>query len=215
MSRRHEPRSEVTYRGGHVGTAEYFTSRYGHGYASMAIYRFPCVGEHIGADFVLVHGIGVSARSYGPTAAQLAQHGDIYLIDLPGYGRSPRPDIDMGIAAHAHVVADFLTDLSLDHPVLVGHSMGTQVVVQLAADTPELVDHIALIAPVLPPAARGVTAAARLLVRDGLREPPSVTAMAVYDYLVRSGVVHMWRQTPTCSACTSRTSCRECRRRRW
>lgn len=47
----------------------------------------------------------------------------------------------MDVAAHAHVVADFLTDLSLDHPVLVGHSMGTQVVAQLAADRPELVAH--------------------------------------------------------------------------
>lgn len=115
MSTRHESRTEVTYRGGHVGSAEYFTSRYGHGYASMVVYRFPCVGEHVGADFVLVHGIGVSARSYGPTAAELAQQGDVYLIDLPGYGRSPRPDIDMHIE-------DFLPRISAKTLVICGRN---------------------------------------------------------------------------------------------
>jgi pimeloyl-ACP methyl ester carboxylesterase len=186
----------VRYRRRHVGTVDFFTSRYGHGDASMMVYRFGCTGERNGPDFVLVHGIGVSARSYGPTAAALAEHGDVYLVDLPGYGRSPRPDGDMSIADHARVVADFLADRQLDHPVLVGHSMGTQVVVEVAADFPDLLDHIALIAPVLDPDARKLLKAARLLARNGLREPPAVTLIAINDYLFRAGVGYMIQQTP-------------------
>jgi pimeloyl-ACP methyl ester carboxylesterase len=196
MSTRHGPREEVRYRRRHVGSTDYFTSRYGHGDASMMVYRFGCTGERNGPDFVLVHGIGVSARSYGPTSAALAEHGDVYLVDLPGYGRSPRPDVDMSIAEHARVMADFLTDRKLDHPVVVGHSMGTQVVVELAADFPELLDHIALIAPVLAPDARTLAKAARLLLRNGLREPPQVTLIAMNDYLFRAGVGYMIQQTP-------------------
>jgi pimeloyl-ACP methyl ester carboxylesterase len=196
MSARHGPREEVTYRRRHVGTVDYFTSRYGHGDASMMVYRFGCTGDRNGPDFVLVHGIGVSARSYGPTAAALAEHGDVYLVDLPGYGRSPRPDLDMSIADHARVLADFLGDRQLDHPVVVGHSMGTQVVVEVAADFPDLLDHIALIAPVLAPDARTLSKAARLLFRNGLREPPAVTLMAMNDYLFRAGVGYMIQQTP-------------------
>ena len=162
----------------------------------MVAYRFPGAADRDGPDFVLVHGIGVSARSYGPTAAALARHGDVHLVDLPGYGRSPRPDVDMGIGDHARVLGDYLADRDLDHPVLVGHSMGTQVVVQLAAEEPGLVDHIVLIAPVIAPEARSLRRAAGLLLRNGVREPPWVTLLAVNDYLFRAGIRYMAQQTP-------------------
>jgi len=196
MRSRHTARDEVTYKRRHVGKVECFTSRYGRGDASMVVYRFARLGERSGPDFVLVHGIGVSARSYGPTAVELAQHGDVYLIDLPGYGRSPRPGVDLSIAGHAQVLGDFLTDRELDHPVVVGHSMGSQVVVELAAAHPEQVDHIALIAPVIVPSARKLPKLLRLFLQDVVKEPPQVGLMAVYDYLFRAGVPYMIEQTP-------------------
>lgn len=196
-SRRHRSRDEVVYKGHYVGSVEYHTSRVGYGDASLVVYRFGCqVPEKTGPDFVLVHGIGVSARAYGPTAVELANHGDVYLIDLAGYGRSPRPDRDLTIAEHAGLVGRFLTDKQLDHPVVVGHSMGTQVVAEMAADFPEQVDHIVLIAPVVAPGARSIPKLAGLLLANGLKEPPSVAAMAVYDYLVRAGIPYMVQQTP-------------------
>lgn len=193
---RHTAREEVTYRTRHVGTVDYFTSRCSYGDASMVVYRFPCSREKSGPDFVLVHGMGVSARSFGPTAAALTEHGDVYLLDLPGHGRSPRPDRDMAITDHAAIVGRFLTDTNLDHPVVVGHSMGTQVVVHLAAGFPDQLDHIALIAPVMAPSARSFPTAAALMLRNGLREPPQVTASAVVDYVFRAGIPFMIQQTP-------------------
>lgn len=196
-TRRHLSRDEVTYRKKYVGTVEYHTSRTGFGDASMVAYRFDCqVPEKTGPDFVLVHGIGVSARSYGPTAVELANHGDVHLLDLPGYGRSPRPDRDISIADHARLVGQYLTDKKLDHPVVVGHSMGTQVVAEMAADFPDQVDHLVLIAPVVVPDARSLLKLAGLLLRDSLKEPPAVSLMAVYDYLFRAGVPYMIEQTP-------------------
>ena len=53
----------MTYKNRYVGTVEYHQSRYGHGYASMAVYRFECLGERSGPDYVLVHGVGVSAEA--------------------------------------------------------------------------------------------------------------------------------------------------------
>jgi len=193
---RHESRDEITYRDKYVGNVVYHTSRYGHGDASMVVYHFPCLGERSGPDFVLVHGIGVSAKSYAPTAVELGEHGDVYLVDLPGYGRSPRPDVDMTIANHAQVLGDFLAERKLDHPVVVGHSMGTQVVVELALSFPEEVDHIVLIAPVVAPEARRLPIVSRLLLQNGLREPPAVTVMAMYDYFFRAGIPYMIQQTP-------------------
>ena len=196
MRSRHSSREEISYRSRRIGNVEYFTSRYGHGDASMVVYRFARTGDPDGPDFVLVHGIGVSARMYGPTAAALAGRGDVHLVDLPGYGRSPRPDTDMTIERHAEVLADYLADHQLDHPVVVGHSMGTQVVAQLAYARPDLVDHIALIAPVVTPDARSLARVAGLLLRDSVKEPPLVGLIAINDYLFRAGIGYMAAQTP-------------------
>lgn len=197
VSRRHASRDEVVYKRRYVGSVEYRTSRTGYGDASLVAYRFDCqVPEKTGPDFVLVHGIGVSARSYGPTAVELAQRGDVHLIDLAGYGRSPRPDRDLTIEDHAALVGRYLEDKQLDHPVVVGHSMGTQVVAELAAGFPDQVDHLVLIAPVVVPSARALPKVARLLLANGLKEPLRVSAMAIYDYLVRAGIPYMIQQTP-------------------
>ncbi len=196
-SGRHRSRDEASYRTRRVHDVEYHTSRTGFGDASLVAYRFPCrVARKTTPDFVLLHGIGVSARSYGPTAAALATHGDVHLLDLAGYGRSPRPDRDLGIADHAALVARYLDDRTLDHPVVVGHSMGTQVAAQLCADFPELSDHLVLIGPVVVPDARTLLKLAGLLLRDGLREPPAVTVLAIHDYLFRAGVPYMAEQLP-------------------
>lgn len=197
MSRRHLSRDEVAYQRRYIGSVEYHTSRTGYGHASLVAYRFECVvPERTGPDFVLVHGIGVSARSYGPTAVELAKRGDVHLIDLAGYGRSPRPDRDLTISDHALLVGRYLADKNLDHPVVVGHSMGTQVVAELAASLPQQVDHIVLIAPVVVPSARTLPKVAGLLLTNGLREPPYVSGLAIYDYLFRAGVPYMIQQTP-------------------
>ncbi len=197
MSTRHSSRDEVRYRKRYVGTVEYGTSRSGYGEASLVAYRFGCqVPEKTGPDFVLVHGIGVSARSYGPTAVELAHHGDVHLIDLAGYGRSPRPDRDLTIEDHAALVGRYLEDKRLDHPVVVGHSMGTQVVAELAAGFPDQVDHLVLIAPVVVPSARALPKVAGLLLANSLKEPLAVSAMAIYDYVARAGIPYMVQQTP-------------------
>ncbi|MFT3889316.1 MAG: alpha/beta fold hydrolase [Arachnia sp.] len=196
-SRRHTTRDEARYRSRFVGDVEYRTSRTGYDDASLMAYRFACrVPEKDGPDFVLVHGIGVSARSYGPTAAELARRGDVHLIDMAGYGRSPRPGRDLSIADHAALIARYLADKQLDHPVVVGHSMGSQVVAELAASFPDLVDHIVLIAPVIAPTARSLAKVSALLLANGLKEPPVVSVQAVYDYLFRAGIPYMVQQTP-------------------
>ncbi len=194
----HHALDEASFRPRRAGGATYYRSlrRFGDD-VSFVARRFPRrPGTEGGPDFVLVHGIGVSSRSYGPTAAALAELGTVYLIDLPGYGDSPRPGHDVSIAEHAAAVASFIRDLGLEHPVVVGHSMGTQVVAQLGADEPDLAGRLVLIAPVVWPDARSFWRAARLLAVDGLREPPIVTVLAMNDYLFRAGIPYMVEQTP-------------------
>src|SRR5690606_29550330 len=103
---------------------------------------------------------------------------------------------DVSLADHAAVLAGFLRESGLANPVLVGHSMGTQVVSLLAQEHPDVTDRIVVMAPTLEPAARTAGVAVRNLLRDAVREPPVVFWIAMTDYLVRCGIPYLLRQLP-------------------
>lgn len=194
---RYESRDERVFRWPGLRGVEIRRSRTGFDGTAIEAYRFTRQdeGEQTHPDFVLVHGIGVSSRAYGPMAALLAKHGDVHLVDLPGYGRSPKPSKNLSIEEHADVLAEYLRERNLDHPVLVGHSMGTQVVADLAARYPDLVDHLVLIAPVMTPDGRSALRAVKQFVKNAKHEPLPMTLVAVTDYLFRSGLPYSLAQT--------------------
>jgi pimeloyl-ACP methyl ester carboxylesterase len=149
-----------------------------------------------GRTFVLVHGIGVSSWYFHPLAAELSKSGKVCLIDLPGYGRSPNPRRTVSIEQHAEVLAGVIEGEGIERPVLVGHSMGTQVVSRLVVDRPELTDRLVLLAPTTNPAERTLGIQARHLLADMVREMPSANAIVLVDYLFRCGVPYFLSQVP-------------------
>jgi pimeloyl-ACP methyl ester carboxylesterase len=186
-------RAESSYRTLRLRGATYFRSRRAFDDLTIFVKRFPSRGVD-GPTFVLVHGVAVSSRYFAPTAAELANFGTVFLVDLPGHGDAPDPKRDVSIADHASVLAKFIAGAELHNPVIVGHSAGAQVVSRLAVDSPEVADHIVLMAPTIPPDARSVPASLWRLFLDGFREPIRVTLMAAGDYLVRCGVPFGWKQ---------------------
>ena len=98
---------------------------------------------------VLVHGIGVARLYFEPLAELLAASGRVIIVELPGFGRAPkqRPSSPPTIEEHALLLAALLRDAGAAPYRLVGHSMGTQIVADLAARDPELVAEIALLGP--------------------------------------------------------------------
>ena len=189
------PRDESNYRTRTINGAQYFTSRQAFGDLTIVVQRFPGPAVE-GPAFVLVPGIGVSSRYFGPAAAELAKRGVVYLVDLPGYGAAPDPKKDVTIPEHAAVLAQFLAKAGHALPVLVGHSWGAQVVSQLVVDNPGLIDRLVLMAPTLRPEARTFWRSIGLLLRDGLREPWRVNLIATGDYLFRCGIPYGMRQMP-------------------
>jgi pimeloyl-ACP methyl ester carboxylesterase len=120
----------------------------------------------------------------------------VYLVDLPGYGAAPDPHRDVTLADHAAVIASFLRETDLVNPVIVGHSMGTQIVSLLAARHPDVTDHIVVLAPTMEPDARTPVRAITRLLHDATREPPIVFWIAITDYLIRCGLPYLLRQMP-------------------
>jgi pimeloyl-ACP methyl ester carboxylesterase len=163
---------------------------------SVVVTRFPRISDGDGPAFVLVHGIGVSSRYFHPLATELAKRGAVYLVDLPGYGAAPDPRRDVSIADHAGVLARVLDDSGLVNPVLVGHSMGSQVVSRLVVDSPEITDRLVLLAPTMPAWERTFFRGAWRLIVDGARNPVRANLIIGWDYFVRCGMPYFFRQLP-------------------
>ncbi len=97
----------------------------------------PALTRHRGGSgqpLVLVHGLGLSWRSWQPVLDALEDRHDVVAIDLPGFGESlPLPD---GAAPTPTRLADAveseLDRLGLDAPALVGNSLGGWVALELA-----------------------------------------------------------------------------------
>lgn len=196
-------RDESEYRTRSEGDATYYTRRILYDDLAVVIRRFPTAeaghrdAGWTGRPFVLVHGIGVSSRYFHPAAAELTKYGPVFVVDLPGYGSAPDPHRDVTIVDHAAVLAKYLAAEGIANPVLVGHSMGTQVVSRLALDYPDATSSIVLMAPTMDPAARTFGRAARRLLTDILRyEPPRVNLVVSVDYFFRCGIPYFLRQVP-------------------
>ncbi|WP_225753585.1 alpha/beta fold hydrolase [Actinotalea sp. Marseille-Q4924] len=137
---------------------------------------------------VLVHGIGVSSRYFGPLERDLSRSVRVVAPDLPGFGRSRIPDEPaLTVVEHAEVLAALIEELGLDRPVVVGHSMGAQFVTELAVRRPELVGAVVLLGPVVDPAAPSIVRQGLRLAVDFVREPPRGALLQLREYL-RTGV---------------------------
>jgi pimeloyl-ACP methyl ester carboxylesterase len=80
--------------------------------------------------------MGVSATYFERLVAALSRYGPVHSLDLPDFGGVPHPQTSRTIAQYADLVEQSITVLGLTDPVLVGHSMGAQVVPDLAARHP-------------------------------------------------------------------------------
>jgi pimeloyl-ACP methyl ester carboxylesterase len=110
-------------------------------------FRVHSVEYGAGAEcIVLIHGLSGSSRWWARNAPELADGYRVVIPDLVGFGRSARPEMGLpAIPAAAALLGDWMHERGLDRAHLVGHSMGGQVAVHLAAERPERVDRLILV----------------------------------------------------------------------
>jgi pimeloyl-ACP methyl ester carboxylesterase len=135
-----------------------------------------------GAPVVFLPGLGASAATVEPTARLLDLPRDLYLVDLPGLGGSQKPAAALDVEGLADVVVAWSNALGLGRVALVGHSLGSEVAVDLAVRRPDLVERLALVSPTVDPAADTLAKQLARLALDGLREPPSLILLLARDY---------------------------------
>lgn len=129
-----------------------------------------------GPPVVLVHGLSGSWRWWAGVSERLAEGRRVYLVDLPRLGRR------LSAAELAAWLGRWLEAVGLERADLVGHSLGGLVAAELAANEPERVLRLALVAPAGIPCGRGLPTRAWRLVEtlyDVRRRLPTMVGDAL------------------------------------
>lgn len=110
-------------------------------------------------DIVLVHGHSAGIALWESVFDSLASFGNLHVIDLPGWGRSPTPD-ELASADASEEIIELYTEclrgwtesVGLERFTLIGHSFGGTLSTRYAVSHPETIEQLILVAPggVLP-----------------------------------------------------------------
>ncbi|MGY2900165.1 pimeloyl-ACP methyl ester carboxylesterase [Curtobacterium sp. PvP017] len=132
---------------------------------------------------VLVHGIGMSHRSFGRSQQAIAATHRTVSVDLPGFGGLPAAGRTLSMAELGDLVVRAVRARGAEDLVLVGQSMGAQVVTEAARQHPGAVGSVVLVSPVVPVERRSLPLVASDLFRDGAGEGFRMNGLLVTDYL--------------------------------
>lgn len=106
--------------------------------------------------FVLLHGFGASTFSWRHVKDPISEMGYVMAFDRPGFGLTPRPlqprrgqPDPYGHQFGVILLNSLVDDLRADRVVLVAHSAGSRIAVDLVLAQPDKVEALILVAPVL------------------------------------------------------------------
>ncbi|KAF5696250.1 alpha beta hydrolase fold family [Fusarium mundagurra] len=113
-------------------------------------------GNPTGVLVICLHGLGGSTATYEPLLPFIPKRFRTILVDFPGHGKSPLPPHNtISIGDHVSHLDHLIAHLQGDDQkavkpklLLIGHSLGAAVAMQYAAQAPDLVAGLVLIAPI-------------------------------------------------------------------
>ncbi len=96
---------------------------------------------------VLIHGLTATHRYWAQNLDVLAERRRVVALDLPGFGRSHKPDVDYSIDYFVAELLALLDELGIARAALVGNSMGGHIAMATALAAPERVERLVLVDP--------------------------------------------------------------------
>ena len=122
---------------------------HGHGHADFASERLHVRvdGAEGGRDIILIPGLSSSPEIWQGTVDHLGAGWRVHRIHIQGFaGAEPKGNATGPVAAPvAEEIARYITENKLDHPVVVGHSMGGTIGMMLAARHPDAVGKLMVV----------------------------------------------------------------------
>jgi pimeloyl-ACP methyl ester carboxylesterase len=104
--------------------------------------HYRVIGE--GPPLVLIHGYGTSGYIWQRLFPYFEQTHQLFMLDLPGYGRSAAP-LSWQLRAVAPLIGEWLDIQQLPPVTLMGHSMGGAISIHLTAIAPAMVKNLILV----------------------------------------------------------------------
>lgn len=126
--------------------------------------------DHTSIPLLLVHGLGDEADTWRHMLPTLAAQRRVLAVDLPGFGRSDKPDASYAVPWYAAVLCDLLDTLQIERVALAGHSLGAITCQWLALEQPARVEQLTLLAGGLVAAPRKPDLNTLLLLTPGIGE---------------------------------------------
>ena len=105
------------------------------------------------SSIVMVHGLATSNTYMLPTASELVSSYHVYIPDLPGFGKSTKPEKALNVSQLADALAQWMQAIGLDRATLLGNSLGCQVIAQFAICYPACIERAILVGPSMDPRA--------------------------------------------------------------
>jgi len=96
---------------------------------------------------VLIHGLGGFAERWSTVIPILSKKYRVIAPDLPGYGYSDKPSTDYTPEFFTKFIFDFLNILDIRKTIMVGTSLGGQLVAEYAIAQSKMVEKIILVCP--------------------------------------------------------------------
>jgi pimeloyl-ACP methyl ester carboxylesterase len=131
-------------------------------------WRKPSSETGVGQTILLLHGLGNSLDFWTTTAPLIDERHGVLAMDIPGFGRSIAPPGGMTISSVSDRILQFLDHKGLRPPVVVGHSLGAFVALELAALSPHMFRRIILVSGTLLKAAELLRSPRKALLSPGL-----------------------------------------------
>ncbi len=127
-------------------------------------------GAATATPMLLIHGLGDEADTWRHVITPLSANRRVVALDLPGFGRSDKPERSYTIPFFQNVVLELLDTLAIQRVVLVGHSLGAVLAHSIALNYSERVERLILIDGSLVARSQKLDLATMLFLIPGLGE---------------------------------------------
>lgn len=138
-------------------------------------------------SLVLIHGL-LSSEYMKPLGEYLAKNYNVYIPDLPGFGKSYKPHHAFNLEQHAQFLKEFIDQLHFTNVVLIGNSYGSQVIIRYASQHPDHISKIVLTGPTVDKNSRNLLSQLTAFILDSSNVPQWQKEYAIFEGYPKAGL---------------------------